>query len=234
MFYDEWAEWDEFQSFDEDIGGWVTSQVWNMGYMFMMTDEFNQDISGWDTSRVTFMNGMFLDAAAFSQDISPWCVALISSEPSSFGNAGGENPVWGDSDNCPTPCDTGANGDVCQNGGTATGVTPVGSSVMDTCSCTCSGESAAERAMRASRASEPCERARERAREARCNGTLCRWGPSGYLRAELRELGKKDSERDTAVSCASVSVSEMYGWSTSRRTPGTSTAHSGTGARAGR
>jgi hypothetical protein len=101
---------------------------------------FDQDISGWDTSKCTGMDYMFQGAAAFSQDISPWCVALISSEPTFFGNEG-TDPIWG------APCcTTGADGNVCQNGGAATGVTPGGSTVADTCSCTCAGESAAERA----------------------------------------------------------------------------------------
>ncbi|GMI38115.1 hypothetical protein TeGR_g7184, partial [Tetraparma gracilis] len=126
-------------SFDEDIGGWDTSKVSNMQSMFMDASAFDQDISGWDTSKCTAMSGMFYNADAFDQDISPWCVALISSEPSSFGYEGTE-PSWGET--CGTPCDTGANGDVCQNGGTATGSIPFGSevtsdSVADNCSCTC-------------------------------------------------------------------------------------------------
>jgi surface protein len=82
-------------SFNEDISGWVTSKVTTMKYMFRRATAFNQDISGWDTSKCTDMDLMFYGAAnAFSQDISPWCVALISSEPSNFGNAG-TDPIWG-------------------------------------------------------------------------------------------------------------------------------------------
>jgi hypothetical protein len=124
------------------------------------------------------MLGMFYLATAFSQDISPWCVALISSEPWGFDNAG-TNPCWGYC-SCPTFCSTGADGTECQNGGTATGATPDGSTVAATCSCTCAGESAAERACDAS---EPCEgasRARERAREAgACSGLSTERGGTG-------------------------------------------------------
>ncbi|GMI28556.1 hypothetical protein TeGR_g14921, partial [Tetraparma gracilis] len=88
------------------------------------------------------MQGMFHQATAFDQDLSPWCVALVSSESFGFGNEGAD-PIWGTSDgNCPTACSTGADGNECQNGGTATGSIPFGSevtsdSVADNCSCTC-------------------------------------------------------------------------------------------------
>ena len=77
----------------------------------------------------------------FNQDLSLWCVVTIASEPWIFGNAG-IDPIWG---GC-ARCATGANGQTCANGGTPTGITPAGSTILDTCSCTCSGESAAERA----------------------------------------------------------------------------------------
>jgi surface protein len=131
-------------SFDEDIGGWDTSKVTTMFGMFYDNAAFDQDISGWDTSKCTNMANMFYFATAFSQDLSPWCVQLISSEPSSFGNAG-TDPSWG-AGNCPTACSTGADGNACENSGFATGTTPYGDSVADTCSCACAGESAAERA----------------------------------------------------------------------------------------
>ncbi|GMH71295.1 hypothetical protein TrRE_jg1462, partial [Triparma retinervis] len=122
-------------AFDQDISGWDTSKCTTMKWMFQKAAAFDQDISGWDTSKVTDMYAMFFMAAAFSQDISPWCVALISSEPFGFGNAG-TDPCWGYCI-CPTPCTTGADGTECQNGGAATGATPDGSTVADTCSCTC-------------------------------------------------------------------------------------------------
>jgi surface protein len=139
----EWLFYNK-DSFDEDIGGWVTSNVNTMKRMFAYATAFDQDISGWDTSKCTDMGTMFYSATAFSQDLSSWCVQLISSEPSSFGNAG-TDPSWG-AGNCPTACSTGADGTECQNGGIAAGLIPAGSVGTDTCSCTCAGESAAERA----------------------------------------------------------------------------------------
>ncbi|GMI22258.1 hypothetical protein TeGR_g10049, partial [Tetraparma gracilis] len=128
-----YALFNDEDSFNEDIGGWVTSKVTTMEMMFGGASAFDQDISGWDTSKCTNMWGMFNGATAFDQDISPWCVALISSEPDFFGNAG-TDPIWG---TCDTPCTTGADGNECQNGGTAAGATPDDSTVLATCSCTC-------------------------------------------------------------------------------------------------
>ncbi|GMI26348.1 hypothetical protein TeGR_g5383 [Tetraparma gracilis] len=122
--------------FDQDISGLDTSKCTNMGGMFQSASVFDQDISGWDTSKCTNMNGMFYGATAFSQDISPWCVALISSEPTEFGNAGAD-PNWGAA--CGTPCTTGADGTECQNGGAATGIIPTDSQAADNCSCDCTG-----------------------------------------------------------------------------------------------
>ena len=46
-------------NFNQDIGGWNTSNVTTMSNMFNQAEEFNQDIGGWDTSNVTSMNRMF-------------------------------------------------------------------------------------------------------------------------------------------------------------------------------
>lgn len=67
-----------FNSFNQDLSTWDTSNVTNMGYMFNGCHVFNQDISGWDTSNVTNMSGMFSGASAFNQDISAWDVSNVT------------------------------------------------------------------------------------------------------------------------------------------------------------
>ena len=53
-------------AFNQNIGGWNTSAVTNMGSMFYGVTTFNQDISGWNTGAVTTMQSMFYDATAFN------------------------------------------------------------------------------------------------------------------------------------------------------------------------
>ncbi|GMH58394.1 hypothetical protein TrST_g1004 [Triparma strigata] len=80
---------------------------------------------------VTYGDMRLCQANVFNQDLSLWCVVTETSEPASFGNAG-IDPIWG------APCcATGANGQTCANGGTPTGVIPAGSTISETCSCTC-------------------------------------------------------------------------------------------------
>jgi hypothetical protein len=60
---------------------------------------FNQDIGGWNTSNVDVMYSMFQQATAFNQDLSGWCVTRISSKPSGFDTNASSwvlpRPVWG-------------------------------------------------------------------------------------------------------------------------------------------
>ena len=52
-------------TFNGDIGGWDTSQVTSMGYMFEAASAFNQDIGSWNTEKVTYMEYMFLSSIDF-------------------------------------------------------------------------------------------------------------------------------------------------------------------------
>ena len=73
--------------------------VTDMSAMFYWTWSFNQDIGGWDTSNVTDMSWMFADAHSFNQNLSGWCVPLIASEPFWFDTDADDwtlpRPVWG-------------------------------------------------------------------------------------------------------------------------------------------
>ncbi len=66
------------QVFNQDIGGWNTSNATKMDMMFNDADAFNQDIGSWDTSLVTDMNNMFYSAGSFNQDISGWDTGSVT------------------------------------------------------------------------------------------------------------------------------------------------------------
>jgi len=59
-------------AFNQNIGGWDTSNVTNMENMFDGATAFNQDIGDWNTSNVIGMHAMFDGATAFNQDIGDW------------------------------------------------------------------------------------------------------------------------------------------------------------------
>ena len=73
--------------FNQDIGGWDTSSVTDMGNMFSNASSFNQDIGGWDTSSVTDMSRMFFGVSSFNHDISGWETSSVTEMRSMFSAA---------------------------------------------------------------------------------------------------------------------------------------------------
>ena len=94
-------------SFNQDISLWDTSNASDMRGVFNGASSFNQNIGGWNTSSVTLMNDMFNDATAFNQDLSGWCISNITSEPTSFATNSAlteaNKPLWG---TCPEGTNT--------------------------------------------------------------------------------------------------------------------------------
>ena len=94
-------------SFNQDISSWDTSSASDMRGVFNGASSFNQNIGGWNTSSVIRMNDMFEGATAFNQDLTGWCVSNFPSEPNSFAiNSAltdANKPVWG---TCPEVTNT--------------------------------------------------------------------------------------------------------------------------------
>ena len=63
---------------------WDVSKVKNMAYMFEHSNTFNQDIGGWNVGEVTDMTDMFENAFAFNKDISSWDVSKVRNMNSMF------------------------------------------------------------------------------------------------------------------------------------------------------
>ena len=53
--------------FNQDIGGWHTSQVSDMSWMLCEASGFSQDSGGWSISQVGVMSRMFHHASSISQ-----------------------------------------------------------------------------------------------------------------------------------------------------------------------
>ena len=82
-------------SFNENITGWDTSKVTDMGSMFLGAAAFNQPIGSWDTSKVTNMWSMFRDAAAFNQPIGSWDTSQVTKMYNMFNGAAAFNQPIG-------------------------------------------------------------------------------------------------------------------------------------------
>ena len=99
------ATYKNFQTFNQDISSWDTSNVTRMNSMFAGAESFNQDIGSWDTSNVTNMSDMFGDtnvtqdpnnprflfdvpsARAFNQDIGSWDTSNVTAMYGMFNGA---------------------------------------------------------------------------------------------------------------------------------------------------
>eukprot|EP00894_Picocystis_sp_ML_P000277 jgi/Pico_ML_1/50794/g1939.t1 len=86
--------------FNQDIGNWDTSTVIDMSFMFFGATNFNQDIGSWDTSLVENMEGMFFSFSAtnFNQDIGDWDTSTVTSMSSMFAGATNFNQDIGEWD----------------------------------------------------------------------------------------------------------------------------------------
>jgi len=73
--------------------------VTSLHHTFDGASAFDHDIGGWDTSRVADMTWMFRNASSFDQDLSGWCVSLIPLAPEHFDLGASAwslpRPVWG-------------------------------------------------------------------------------------------------------------------------------------------
>jgi hypothetical protein len=57
---------------NQDIGGWNTSNITTMHYMFENAQAFNQYIGNWNVGKVTNFNSMFNAAKSFNQNLGNW------------------------------------------------------------------------------------------------------------------------------------------------------------------
>ena len=74
--------------FNQNIGAWNTSNITSMAYMFYGASSFNQNIGGWDVGQVTAMDTMFSSATAFNQNIGGWDVGQVTTMDTMFDGSG--------------------------------------------------------------------------------------------------------------------------------------------------
>lgn len=75
------------KNFNQDIGNWNISNVTDLTIMFAEANNFNQNISDWDTSKVTGMASMFSKANKFNQNISNWNTSNVTNMSGMFSRA---------------------------------------------------------------------------------------------------------------------------------------------------
>ena len=74
-------------AFNQDISGWVTTDLSNSSFMFSGASGFNQPIKTFDMSGVLTTEGMFISALSFNQDISGWLMHSVNNTGYMFNNA---------------------------------------------------------------------------------------------------------------------------------------------------
>lgn len=69
----------------QNINSWNISNVQNIGFIFGRTN-FNQDIGGWDTSNVTDMSGVFWVNTQFNHNVGNWNTSNVTNVYKMFDN----------------------------------------------------------------------------------------------------------------------------------------------------
>ncbi|GAA4276691.1 hypothetical protein GCM10022259_14150 [Aquimarina mytili] len=66
------SAFEEAFAFNQDISNWNMATVTDMAYMFYNATSFNQPVGNWTLGTVEYMYAMFYGATSFNQDLSNW------------------------------------------------------------------------------------------------------------------------------------------------------------------
>ncbi|GAA4273684.1 hypothetical protein GCM10022258_29780 [Aquimarina gracilis] len=66
------SAFEEALAFNQDISNWNMATVTDMAYMFYNATSFNQPVGNWALGTVEYMYAMFYGATSFNQDLSNW------------------------------------------------------------------------------------------------------------------------------------------------------------------